>query len=201
MVAFLVVLTIVMDPKPEGGELTMPTQRKIDSVADLTDKLSRTQLALVADYRGLTVAEIGDLRKKLRETGAELIVAKNTLTLRAAKDSGRAALEPLLSGPTALAFAYDDAAKTAKAINEFNRGPKKLVVRGGMLGNSLLGTNVLDQVASLPTRDQVLAQVVGTVAAPLNGVVGVINAAITNVLYTLQARIDQLQPAESEAQA
>ena len=94
----------------------MPTQRKIDSVADLTDKLSRTQLALVTDYRGLTVAEIGDLRKKLRETGAELIVAKNTLTLRAAKESGYDALEPLLSGPTALAFAYVDAAKTAKAI-------------------------------------------------------------------------------------
>ena len=177
----------------------MPTQRKSDSVADLTDKLSRTQLALVADYRGLTVAEISDLRKKLRETGAELIVAKNTLTLRAAKDSGRDALEPLLSGPTALAFAYVDAAKTAKAINEFNRGPKKLVVRGGMLGNSLLGTSVLDQVASLPTRDQVLAQVVGTVSAPISGVVGVLNAAITNVLYTLQARIDQLQPAEEQA--
>jgi large subunit ribosomal protein L10 len=177
----------------------MPTQRKIDSVADLTDKLSRTQLALVADYRGLTVAEISDLRKKLRETGAELIVAKNTLTLRAAKDTGREALEPLLSGPTALAFAYTDAAKTAKAINDFNRGPKKLVVRGGMLGNSLLGANVLDQVASLPTREQVLAQVVGAVSAPVSGVVGVINAAITNVLYTLQARIDQLQPAEAEA--
>ena len=178
----------------------MPTQRKIESVADLTDKLSRTQLALVADYRGLTVAEIGELRKKLRETGAELIVAKNTLTLLAAKGAGRDALEPLLSGPTALAFAYDDAAKTAKAINEFNRGPKKLVVRGGMLGNSLLGANVLEQVASLPTRDQVLAQVVGVVSAPISGVVGVINAAITNVLYTLQARIDQLQPAEAEAQ-
>jgi large subunit ribosomal protein L10 len=105
----------------------------------------------------------------------------------------------LLSGPTALAFAYDDAAKTAKAINEFNRGPKKLVVRGGMLGNSLLGANVLEQVASLPTRDQVLAQVVGVVSAPISGVVGVINAAITNVLYTLQARIDQLQPAEEQA--
>ena len=68
-----------------------------------------------------------------------------------------------------------------------------------MLGNSLLGTNALEQVASLPTRDQVLAQVVGVVSAPISGVVGVINAAITNVLYTLQARIDQLQPAEEQA--
>ena len=177
----------------------MPTQRKIDSVADLSDKLTRTQLTLVTDYRGLTVAEISDLRKRLRDTGAELIVAKNTLTLRAAKETGYEALESLLAGPTALTFAFQDAAKTAKAINDFNKGPKKLVVRGGMLGNSLLGSNVLDQVASLPTREQVLAQIVGGVAAPAAGVVGVINAAVTNVLYALQARIDQLQPAEEQA--
>jgi large subunit ribosomal protein L10 len=176
----------------------MPTQRKIDSVADLTDKLTRTQLTLVTDYRGLTVAEISDLRKRLRDTGAELIVAKNTLTLRAAKETGFEALESLLAGPTALTFAFQDAAKTARAINDFNRGPKKLVVRGGMLGNSLLGSNVLDQVASLPTREQVLGQIVGGVAAPVAGVVGVINAAVTNVLYALQARIDQLQPAEEQ---
>jgi large subunit ribosomal protein L10 len=176
----------------------MPTQRKIDSVADLTDKLTRTQLTLVTDYRGLTVAEISDLRKRLRDTGAELIVAKNTLTLRAAKETGFEALESLLAGPTALTFAFQDAAKTARAINDFNRGPKKLVVRGGMLGNSLLGSNVLDQVASLPTREQVLGQIVGGVAAPVAGVVGVINAAVTNVLYALQARIEQLQPAEEQ---
>lgn len=177
----------------------MATQRKIDSVADLTDKLSRTQLTLVTDYRGLTVAEITDLRKKLRETGAELIVAKNTLTLRAAKETGYEGLEPMLSGPTALAFAFNDVSKTAKAINDFNKGPKKLVIRGGMLGNAVMGENVLDQVASLPTRDQVLAQIVGGVAAPVSGVVGVINAAITNVLYVLQARIDQLEPAGEPA--
>jgi large subunit ribosomal protein L10 len=154
---------------------------------------------VVADYRGLTVAEIGDLRKKLRETGAELIVAKNTLTLIAAKQAGYDALEPLLAGPTALAFAYDDAAKTAKAINEFNRGPKKLVVRGGMLGKSLLAGNAVDQVAQLPSREQVLAQIVGGIASPVAGVVGVINAAITNVLYVLQARIDQQEAAETQA--
>ena len=177
----------------------MPTQRKIESVADLTDKLSRTQLTLVADYRGLTVAEITELRKRLRETGAELIVAKNTLTLRAAKETGHDALESLLSGPTALTFAFNDAAKTAKAINDFNRGPKKLVIRGGLLGTSLLAANALEQVASMPTREQVLAQIVGGVAAPIAGVVGVLNTAVANVLYTLQARIDQLQPAAEES--
>jgi len=177
----------------------LPTQRKIDAVADLSDKLSRTQLTVVADYRGLTVAEISELRKRLRETGAELIVAKNTLTLLAAKQTGNDALEPLLAGPTALAFAYDDVAKTAKAINDFNRGPKKLVVRGGMLGKNLLAANALDQVATMPSREQVLAQIVGGIASPVAGVVGVINAAITNVLYVLQARIDQQEGAETPA--
>ena len=177
----------------------MPTQRKIESVADLTDKLTRTQFTVVADYRGLSVAEISDLRRRLRETGAELVVAKNTLTLRAAKATGYDALESLLAGPTALAFAYDDVAKTAKAINDFNRGPKKLVVRGGMLGKDLLSANALDQVASMPSREQVLAQIVGGVSSPVAGVVGVINAAIANVLYVLQARIDQQQGTEQAA--
>lgn len=175
----------------------MPTQRKIDAVTELTDKLSRTQLTLVADYRGLTVAEITDLRTALRKTGAELVVAKNTLTLIAAKQTGYDALEPLLSGPTALAFAYEDVSKTAKAINDFNRGAKKLNVRGGMLGKTLIKEDALEQVAKLPSREQVLAQVLGGIASPISGVVGVLNAAITNVLYVLQARIDQQQaPAE-----
>lgn len=172
----------------------MPTQRKIDNVADLKDKLQRTQATLVADYRGLTVAEISDLRRRLREADAELIVAKNTLTLLAARETGyEQALEPLLGGPTALAFAYSDASKVAKTITEFNRGPKKLNVRGGLLGTTALKGDALDQIAKMPTRQQVLAEVVGGISAPVSGVVGVINAAVTNVLYVLQARIDQVQ--------
>ncbi len=173
----------------------MTTKRKVEAVADLTSKLQRTQVTLVADYRGLTVAEISDLRKKLREVDAELIVSKNTLTLIAAKETGHEAIEPLLLGPTALAFAYSDGPKAAKAINEFNRGAKKLVVRGGLLGTALLSGDALDQVSKMPTRQQVLAEVLGAIAAPASGVVGVLNAAVTNIVYVLQARIDQVQPA------
>ncbi|GAB4217440.1 MAG: 50S ribosomal protein L10 [Roseiflexaceae bacterium] len=177
----------------------MPTQRKVESVADLTDKLNRAQLALVADYRGLSVAEITDLRKRLRESGAELIVAKNTLVWIAAQEAGREALEPFLAGPTAVAFSYGDVSKAAKAISDFNRGPKQLVVRGGVLGKSPLGTNALEQVSALPSREQVIAQIVGGVASPLSGVVGALNGVIANVLYAVQARIDQLQPAGESA--
>lgn len=169
----------------------MPTQRKVDQVADLTDKLSRAQVTIVADYRGLTVAEITALRTRLRQTGAELIVAKNTLMERAAKETGHSAIDSLLAGPTAVAFGYDDVTATAKALQDFNKGAKQLKIRGGMLGTSLLQGDVLDQVAKIPSRQDVLAQIVGGVSAPVSGVVGVLNAAITNVLYVLQARIDQ----------
>src|SRR5579859_7281038 len=141
----------------------MPTQRKIDQVSELTDKLSRAQLALVADYRGLTVAEISTLRRKLRESQAELIVAKNTLVAIAARETGREGLEPLLSGPTALALAYDNVNATAKTISDFNRGPRQLTVRGGVFGTSALEGNALEQVAKMPTRQEVLAQIVGGV--------------------------------------
>lgn len=177
----------------------MPTQRKIEHVSDLAEKLRRTQVTLVTDYRGLTVAEISDLRKRLREADAELIVAKNTLTLLAARETGHVAIEPLLSGPTAIAFAYSDGPKAAKAINDFNRGPKKLTVRGGLLGTALLSGDALDQVSKMPTRQQILAEVLGSIAAPVSGVVGVLNGAITNIVYVLQAKIDQLQPAGEQS--
>lgn len=172
----------------------MPTQQKAATIAELTEKLGRSQFTVIGDYRGLTVAEITGLRKKLRENGAELIVAKNTLVLRAAREHGQEAMEELLAGPTAVMLTYQDIAKTAKTLNDFNKGPKKLTIRGGMLGKSLLREDALDQAAKLPSRQELLAQIVGGVSAPVSGVVGVLNAAITNVLYVLQARIDQIQP-------
>lgn len=174
----------------------MPTARKVELVGDLADKMSRMQMAIVADYRGFSVAELTALRTKLRESGAEMIVAKNTLLRLAARDAGREAIEPLLTGPTAVTFAYDDVAKVAKVLLDASKaGPKPLVVRGGLLGTSTLAADGLENVTKLPTRDEALAQVLGGISAPVSGVVGVINAAISNVAYVLQARIDQLQPA------
>ena len=173
----------------------MPTQRKVEIVDDLSDKMSRVQLAVVADYRGFTVAELTALRAKLRENGAELIIAKNTLLRLAARNTGREAIEPLLEGPTAVAFAYDNVAKVAKILLDATKvTAKPLVLRGGLLGNSPIPADGLDQVTKLPTREQALAQVLGAIAAPVSGVVGVLNATITNVVYVVQARIDQLQP-------
>jgi large subunit ribosomal protein L10 len=178
----------------------MPTQRKIDLVAELTDKMQRSQLAVVADYRGFTVAELTALRAKLRDNGAELIVAKNTLLRLAARNTGKQSIEPNLEGPTAVVFAYDNVAKVAKVLLDASKTtPKALTVKGGLLGASPIKADGLDAVTKLPTREQALAQVLGGIAAPLSGVVGVINAAITNVALVVQARIDQLQPAGESA--
>lgn len=179
----------------------MPTQRKIDQVSELTEKMERTQLAVIADYRGFTVAELTALRAKLRESGAEMIVAKNTLLRLAARNTGREALEELLEGPTAITFAYDDVSKAAKVLLDASRAaPKALSLRGGLLGTTVIKADGLEAVTKLPSREQALANIVGGVAAPVAGVVGVINAAISNVAYVIQARIDQLQPA-GEAQS
>lgn len=178
----------------------MPTQRKVEIVDDLTNKMARMQLAVVADYRGFSVAELTTLRAKLREQGAEMVVAKNTLLRLAARNSGREAIEPLLEGPTAVAFAYDNVAKVAKILLDASKvTAKPLMVRGGMLGSSTIPAEGLEQVTKLPSREEALAQVLGTISAPVSGVVGVLNAAISNVVYVVQARIDQLQPAGDSA--
>jgi large subunit ribosomal protein L10 len=165
-------------------------------VSELTDKMERSQLAVVADYRGFTVAELTALRAKLRENGAEMIVAKNTLLRLAARNTGREQIEEFLEGPTAVTFGYDDVSKVAKLLLDASKvTAKPLKLKGGVLGNSLLNADAIEAVTKLPNRQEALAQVVGAVSAPISGVVGVINAALSNVALVIQARIDQLQPA------
>lgn len=184
----------------------MPNAQKIATVAELTEKMARTQMMVVADYRGMNVAEMADLRSKLREANSELIVAKNTLLRIAARETGFTAMEDLLSGPTAVTFVYDDLPKAAKVLNDISKMPQlAFTVRGGLLGRSLLGADGLEQVTKMPSREQVLAEIVGGIQAPLSGMVGLLDApardtvsildsVINSVVYALQARIDQLQP-------
>lgn len=174
----------------------MPTERKIETLASLTDKMRRMQLTVVADYRGLTVAEITDLRKKLRENGAELIVAKNTLIRLAARETGNESIEPLLEGPTALALSYDDVSKTAKTLLDYFRASRKQIsVRGGLLGNAPLPADGLEAVSNLPSREQVLANIVGGVQAPASRIVGVLSGVMRNIAYILRAHSEQTQDA------
>jgi large subunit ribosomal protein L10 len=182
----------------------VPTERKIATVEQLTEKLSRMQLAVVTDYRGLTVAEMAELRGKLHESGADLVVAKNTLIRLAARQTGHEQMEPLLEGPTALTLGYDDVARVAKTLNDYLKDTPKVSIRGGLLGQSFFPADGLEQVTKLPSREQVLAEIVGgiqspisgvvnVINAPLTGVVGVVDAVVSDVMHVLQARINQMQ--------
>jgi large subunit ribosomal protein L10 len=172
----------------------VPTTRKVDTVKELVDELANSQLAVLADYRGLTVSEIGQLRRQLREGETQLMVAKNTLIRRAAQENGvEASVEQFLTGPTAVAFVHGaDIAKSAKALSNYARTSKVFVIKGGILGHRAIDADRVQQLADLPSRDVLLARVVGGMQAPISGLVTVLGGTVRGLMYVLQARKDQL---------
>ncbi|MFN8634601.1 MAG: 50S ribosomal protein L10 [Chloroflexota bacterium] len=171
--------------------------QKEQTVNELADKLSRSQLVVVTDYRGLTVTEMSNLRGRLRQAGAEYQVAKNTLTRFAAKQAGRAGLLDDLTGPSAIAFGYEDPSALAKSLQEYLRAARTspLVVKGGVLGDRRVTADEIGAIADLPSREVVLGQTLGAVVGPLTSFLGVINAPLQNLIGIIDARIRQLEEA------
>ena len=178
----------------------MPTPKKVETVAELTDALQRSKLTIVSDYRGLTVADLQTLRSQLRPHNAEVRVAKNTLTTIAARQTNMEALESALKGPTALVTAYEDPVQPAKIVSDFARTSRILQIRAGMLEGSMIGVADIDALASLPSREVLVGRVVGGLSGPLYGIVGVLAGPIRALQYVLQARATQLG-GEGEAAA
>ncbi len=173
----------------------MDKSKKEQVVADLVERLRATDSLIVADYRGLTNAQLVELRAKLRGSGARLTVVKNTLTRRAAEEAGTDALLALLEGPTAIAFveADGDAVAVAKALADAAKDTKVLALRGGILsGQSLSGADV-EELAKLPAPDVVKAQLVGAIVAPLTQLAALIAAPLRDLVGLLDARIAQLE--------
>jgi large subunit ribosomal protein L10 len=164
-------------------------------VAELTDRLRTTETLIVADYRGLSVTEIDDLRSELLKHGARFSVVKNTLTRRAAEAAGMEPLLALLDGPSAIAFleADGDPVAVAKALGDVARTTRVLAVRGGVLDGSPITASDIENLAKLPPADVLRGQLVGALAAPLTTVVGLFAAPMRELVGVLQARIDQLQ--------
>jgi large subunit ribosomal protein L10 len=163
-------------------------------VAELTDRLRSSDALIVADYRGLSVKEIDDLRTKLLEHGASLTVVKNSLTRRAAEAAGSDALLALLEGPTAIAFleAEGDPVATAKALSDAARTTRILAVRGGIMQGRTISQAEVEELAKLPPVEVLQGQVVGALAAPLYAIVGLFTAPLRDLHGLVQARIDQL---------
>jgi large subunit ribosomal protein L10 len=175
-------------------------------VAELTERLRTAQSVIVADYRGLTMPQIDNLRTELLKHGAKFTVVKNTLTRRAAEAAGADALLALLEGPTAIAFleSEGDPVAVAKALGAAARETRVLEVRGGVLEGRVITAEDVESLAKLPPLDQLRGQVVGAVTAPLYAIVGLFNAPLRNLVGLIDARIEQLGGAEasnSELQA
>jgi large subunit ribosomal protein L10 len=165
-------------------------------VAELTDRLQSTPTLIVADYRGLTMPQIDDLRTELLKHGARFTVVKNTLTRRAAEAAGADTLRALLEGPTAIAFleADGDPVAVAKAIGAAARETRVLEVRGGVLEGRPITAADIENLAKLPPLDQLRGQVLGGITAPLYAVVGLFAAPLQNLVGLIDARIEQLGP-------
>src|SRR5262245_3928839 len=166
----------------------MPTPRKSAEIDQLEQKLRDASAAIVADYRGLSVAEIGNLRNQLRPAGVELRVAKNTLTQIAAKRAGIEGIDDLLVGPTAIAFAGDDVAAAARVLGDFARTSRILTIKGALMGGLKMSADQVGQLAALPPKPILQATLAGTIQGPLSGFVGILNGALASLAYTLEAR-------------
>jgi large subunit ribosomal protein L10 len=164
-------------------------------VEQLAERLRSTDTLMVADYRGLTMPEIDELRGKLLEAGARFTVVKNTLTRRAAEQAGTTEVLELIEGPTAIAFieAEGDPAAVAKILNDTARTNDVLVIRGGLLDGSLVGDAEIKRLATLPPADVLRAQLAGAVVAPLTTVVGLFTAPLRDLVGVIDARIRQLE--------
>ncbi|MDX6493649.1 MAG: large subunit ribosomal protein [Gaiellaceae bacterium] len=171
-------------------------------VSELTERLKSSQTLIVADYRGLTNAEIDALRGKLLEEGARFSVVKNTLTRRAAEAAGADALLALLEGPTAIAFLESggDPAAVAKALADTARTTRVLAIKGGLLEGRPMSAEEVDTLAKLPPADVVRSQVLGAITAPLTTLVALFNAPLHDLVGLIDARIEQLQ-AEGDTSA
>jgi large subunit ribosomal protein L10 len=142
-------------------------EEKAVLVDEIASKLSQCKSAIVTDYRGLTVAEVTVLRKRLREAGIEYRVLKNTLTRLATAKSNTSELDEFLKGPTAIAFGVEDAVAPAKILNEFAIKAKALEIKGGLVEGKLVSADRVKELANLPSREGLLSMLVSVLQAPI----------------------------------
>jgi large subunit ribosomal protein L10 len=161
-------------------------------VAELTERLRTSETLIVADYRGLTMPQIDELRGKLLEHGARFAVVKNTLTRRAAEAAGADTLLAMLEGPTAIAFVESDGdpVAVAKALADAARTTRVLTIRGGLLEGRAIERAAVEELAKLPPADVLRGQVLGAITAPLTAIVGLFTAPLQDLYGLLDARIE-----------
>jgi large subunit ribosomal protein L10 len=176
---------------------TTPRPDKVAIVEEIAAKLNESVAVFVTEYRGMKVSQMADLRTPLRAAGAEHKVYKNTLARLAATDAGYESLNEYLLGPTSLTFVTGDSVAAAKALLDQSKANPLLVIKGGVLGDTPMTADDVKALASLPSREVLLAQLAGAFQAPLVKTAGLLQALPRNFAYGLSALIDQKAAAEA----
>lgn len=169
----------------------MPTAQKAEIVVEIKERLSASAGVIMTDYRGLTVKDIQLLRAKLREAGGELKVYKNTLTQLAVRDLELPSMDDMLTGPTAMVFLTEDPVAPAKALVDFGKAHKGFEVKGGYIEQHVVNAEAVKTIASLPSRDELIAKLMGTMVNPLRGVMAMLNAPAGAFARVVKAVADQ----------
>ncbi|HET9691786.1 MAG TPA: 50S ribosomal protein L10 [Acidimicrobiales bacterium] len=168
-----------------------PRPEKVAVVDEVRQHFDEADAAILTEYRGLKVKELGALRRALAPSGGDYRIYKNTLVRFAARDAGLEGLDALLTGPTAIAFVKGDAAAVAKSLRDYARTQPLLVIKGGVLGSKVLSSAETNALADLPSREVLLARFAGALAAPLQQLAGLMQALPRNLAYGLAALRDQ----------
>lgn len=165
----------------------MPTAEKAASISEIKERFGRAKSMVIAEYRGLDVKEVTELRAKTRTVGVELKVLKNRLTARAAEESDIHGLDKFLEGPNAFAFGYDDPVAPAKVLSEYAKTHEELVIKGGVLDGKVIDAAAIKFLADLPSREVLLGQMLRSMQSPISGLVNVLQGSIRNLVYALEA--------------
>ncbi|HRI74977.1 MAG TPA: 50S ribosomal protein L10 [Fimbriimonadaceae bacterium] len=170
----------------------MPTAAKAQVIDQTKEKFEQATGVFLTEYRGLTVQDMQNLRASLREKGGELKVIKNTLFRKALGETADALTEELGSGPTAFAFVYENETDCAKILVDYTKTNKAFVVKGGLLNGKIMDAQAVENFSKLPPRDQLIAMVIGAVAAPLSTLVGTVEAIYAQPIRVIGAVADKV---------
>lgn len=181
--------------------MAITKERKGELIEDYTELLKKSQAVIIATYGGMNMPQLNKVRSQVRGVQAEFHVTKNTLIARTFKSAGYSVPEDWLKGATAVSFCFGDPPPVAKVLGQLSVEIENLKVVGGVVGGQTVDVAGVKDLATLPTLDVLRAQILGAIAGPASGLVGVVNAAVGGVMYALQARIDKEQPAETQAPA
>jgi len=171
----------------------MPTEKKKSIVKDLVETIDKSNIIVLADFRGVPAPKLTTLRRRLKAVNSEIKVVKNTLSRLAARESGKEELVKSLVGPTAITFGYGDISAPVKALVAYQNETEGFTIRDGLLGNKIYGKEDIMTLATLPSREVLLGRVLGQMNAPIVLFVGALASPIRGFVGILQARINQLE--------